>query len=60
MNNAIMSKEKWVTIFRAIGMDDAKMNEWHQEFEKQFPLGHQAFLEWLNIPEAQIKNIRTL
>ncbi len=53
-----MDKEKWIELFRAIGMDDAGMRKWHQEFEARFPEGHQAFLNWLHLPEHEISNIR--
>lgn len=53
-----MNKENWVSLFRAIGLSDEKMMYWHQEFEAKFPEDHQSFLEWLNIPENEIKSIR--
>ena len=53
-----MNKEKWVLLFREIGLDDATMHKWHQEFEARYPNEHQSFLEWLKIPEAEISLIR--
>ena len=55
-----MNKERWVSLFREIGLDDATMVKWHQAFETRYPEGHQAFLEWLQIPEDEIHSIRAL
>ncbi len=60
MSSNSMNKENWVSLFRAIGLDDAAMLKWHQEFEKGFPNDHQAFLEWLSIPAEEIIRIRAL
>jgi hypothetical protein len=58
MSNEVMNKEKWVLLFREIGLDDATMLKWHQKFEARYPDGHQSFLEWLQIPEAEMNSIR--
>ena len=55
-----MNKEKWVLLFREIGLDEATMTQWHQAFENRYPDGHQSFLEWLGIPGDEIARIRTL
>ena len=55
-----MNKEKWVLLFREIGLDDAAMLKWHRAFETRYPDGHQSFLEWLNITEAEVSKIRAL
>ena len=60
MNTEVMNKDNWVLLFREIGLDEATMKRWHQLFETKFPQGHQAFLEWLNIPEDEIERIRAL
>ena len=60
MNNEVMNKEKWVLLFREIGLDDTGMKRWHQAFEARYPQGHQSFLEWLNISENEIGRIRAL
>jgi len=60
MNNEVMNKEKWVLLFREIGLDEATMKQWHREFEARYPDGHQSFLEWLNIDEDEIRRIRAL
>ena len=60
MSNEVMNKEKWVLLFREIGLDEASMTQWHQAFETRYPDGHQSFLEWLNIEESEILRIRAL
>lgn len=60
MNDAIMNKEKWVNLFREIGLDEETMVQWHRAFETRYPEGHQSFLEWLNIPGDEISRIRAL
>ena len=60
MSQKPMNKEKWVSLFRAIGLSDAQMAQWHKEFEGNYPEGHQSFLEWLGISEQEIKQIRSI
>ena len=55
-----MNKDKWVEVFRAIGMSDEMMLEWHKEFESRFPDEHDAFLKWLKISDSEIESIRAL
>ncbi|HVU25019.1 MAG TPA: MerR family transcriptional regulator [Opitutus sp.] len=54
-----ITKEQWVALLRAAGMDDAEMRAWHVAFERQSPLAHQDFLESLGIGAAEIRRIRT-
>ncbi len=58
MSENVMSREKWVGLFRAIGLDDELMAKWHREFETRYPNGHHAFLEWLGVPQDEIEAIR--
>jgi len=60
MNGEVMNKEKWVLLFKEIGLDEATMKQWHRTFETRYPDGHQSFLEWLNIEEAEIRRIRAM
>lgn len=53
-----VTKQEWVEMFRAIGLDEQRMHAWHVEFETRTPEGHQSFLEWLDIPPAEIDDIR--
>jgi hypothetical protein len=60
MSNEVMNKEKWVLLFKEIGLDEATMIQWHKEFETRYPDGHQSFLEWLNIEASEIRQVRAL
>jgi hypothetical protein len=53
-----VSKEEWVGMYRDIGLDHSKMEQWHKLFEARHPDGHQGFLEWLGIPPKEIDQIR--
>ena len=52
------TKEKWVSIMKAAGFDEADMRRWHVEFERSAPDEHQEFLEFLHIPKEEIASIR--
>ena len=60
MSNEVMNKDKWVLLFKEIGLDEATMIQWHRAFEARYPDGHQSFLEWLNIEDDEIGRIRAL
>ena len=55
---AVITKEKWVSIMQGSGFSSEQMHRWHQEFERSAPQEHQEFLEFLHIPEAEIRSIR--
>jgi MerR family transcriptional regulator, thiopeptide resistance regulator len=59
LKNQDMSKDKWTSIMTASGMSDEDMVNWHNEFEKLQPEGHQAFLQSLNIDADEIEEIRS-
>jgi hypothetical protein len=42
----------------AAGFTKDDMHRWHAEFEKSAPQEHQEFLEFLHIPEQEVKSIR--
>ncbi len=58
MNDERMTKDEWVEVFRATGLDDEGMKRWHREFESRYPQKHATFLSWLQIPEDEAKKIR--
>ena len=58
MQNTTMTKSAWVEMFREIGLSEAQMQHWHHLFEQGYPVQHQAFLEWLQIPASEITQIR--
>jgi DNA-binding transcriptional MerR regulator len=53
-----MTKEKWVSIMKAAGLTEDDMHRWHREFERCAPDDHNEFLQFLQIPAAEIKTIR--
>ena len=53
-----LDKERWTAMFRAIGMSDAEMHEWHKYFEKNMPEAHADFLRSLGLDEAEVRRIR--
>ena len=53
-----MTKETWISILRASGLDDDGMRNWHVEFEKASPEAHQDFLESIGIEAEEIELIR--
>lgn len=53
-----MNVEQWVEVFRATGLDDAKMRRWHREFEQRYPEQHELFLKWINLSSGDILRIR--
>jgi MerR family transcriptional regulator, thiopeptide resistance regulator len=57
-DHAVLTKEKWIAILRATGLDRDGMRRWHVEFERTAPADHQRFLEALGIPQTQIMVIR--
>lgn len=53
-----LTKDGWTEMFRAIGMSDAEMHQWHANFEKNMPEAHADFLHSLGLDEAEIRRIR--
>ena len=53
-----MTKERWVQLLSACGLDEADRGRWRREFEKLSPEAHQDFLESLGLPAAEIALIR--
>lgn len=53
-----MTKQRWVEMLRAAGLDEIGMNKWHAEFEQRSPEAHQDFLESLGLGEEEITLIR--
>jgi MerR family transcriptional regulator, thiopeptide resistance regulator len=54
----VMTKDRWVAIMKASGFSEADMHRWHIEFEKSAPEDHQQFLEFLHIPQDEVRSIR--
>jgi len=54
----VITKEIWVSLLQAAGLDDEGMKNWHIEFEKTSPEAHQDFLESIGIEKDEIELIR--
>ena len=59
MPEANVTVDRWVEMFRAIGLQDADMHKWHAEFERRFPEGHESFLRWLGLPAERVAEVRS-
>ncbi len=57
-NARVITKDVWISILRAAGLDEAGMKNWHVEFEKTSPDAHQEFLESIGIGKHEITAIR--
>ena len=55
----MISKDRWVAVMKAAGFSDDAMHNWHTQFEKMEPEGHQEFLESLGIEAQEVQRIRT-
>jgi DNA-binding transcriptional MerR regulator len=55
-----VTKDRWVAIMKAAGLDETAMRAWHQRFEEMEPEQHQKFLESLGIDQQEIESIRNL
>ena len=53
-----LSRETWTDMFRAIGMSDEEMRQWHANFEKNMPEAHADFLHSLGLDGEEIGRIR--
>ncbi len=54
---AFMSREKFVSLLARSGLTAADMSRWHSAFERTSPDEHQRFLEFLCIPDPEIRRI---
>jgi len=57
-NSRVITKEAWVSMLEAAGLDEEGMRNWHIEFEKSSPEAHQDFLESIGIDDDEIMSIR--
>ncbi len=54
----MVTKDNFTAILRASGFTDEDMRRLHTGFENSAPNEHQEFLEFLHIPEEEIRAIR--
>ena len=57
-NTRVITKETWVSMLKAAGLDEAGMRNWHIAFEKTSPEAHQDFLESIGLEDDEILAIR--
>jgi hypothetical protein len=53
-----LTKEAFVRILRAAGLDDAGLARFHRELEHTSPQAHDELLRWLAIPAHEAARIR--
>ncbi|NDV26070.1 MerR family transcriptional regulator [Desulfovibrio sp. JC010] len=56
--SAKMDKAAWTEVLRSSGFSEEDMRDWHKAFERTHPERHQQFLEYLQIPDDDIRLIR--
>jgi MerR family transcriptional regulator, thiopeptide resistance regulator len=54
----MLSKESWTEMFRALGMSEQEMRQWHANFERNMPEAHADFLHSLGLDADEIRRIR--
>ncbi len=54
----VITHTAWEAMLRAAGMDDARIQAWHAEFERHSPEAHAYFLISLGLPESEVSAIR--
>lgn len=54
-----MTKQLWTSILAASGFSELEMRHWHITFEKQAPEQHSAFLQYLQISDTEIRQIKS-
>jgi DNA-binding transcriptional MerR regulator len=55
---SIMNRKTWTKLLQASGFTDDDLRRWHEDFERLDPAHHQRFLEFLCIPEDEVRAIR--
>ncbi len=54
----VMNADRWVALLEAAGFDERDRHRWHVDFERTAPDRHQEFLEFLCLPDGDIRRIR--
>ena len=54
----VLTKEMWVSMLEAAGLDEEGRRLWHQGFEHTAPQAHQDFLQSLGLSKTEIHQIR--
>jgi hypothetical protein len=53
-----LTKDQFVAVLDAAGITAEQKHQLHAAFEARHPQAHEAFLQWLGIPPAEIRTIR--
>ena len=53
-----VGKAEWVDMFKAIGLSEEQMKQWHRLFETTYPDDHLSFLKWLGLADEEAAGIR--
>ena len=57
-NARVMTKEVWVSLLAAAGLDEEGMKKWHIAFERTSPEAHRDFLESIGVDKEELlKNL---
>ena len=54
-----MTKQIWIDTLKASGFTDEDLRAWHIAFERASPENHRAFLGLLDLPDSEIRAIRS-
>ena len=57
-NVPLVNTESFVSLLKTIGLDEQRLDKFHEEFEKMSSAEHQNFLEFLGFNEEEIAYIR--
>lgn len=57
-NPTTITRDQFVALLRESGISDAQMTALHRRFEQRHPDAHDAFLRYLQIEDAEVKEIR--
>ena len=55
---AVVTKNQWVEMLAAAGMDETAMQRWHAAFEHRSPQAHEDFLRSLGLDAQEVAGIR--
>ena len=53
-----ITKDQFVGVLNEAGITDEQKRRLHAVFESRHPQAHEAFLQWLGLPENEIRSIR--
>jgi len=56
--NDHLTKDQFVAVLAAAGIDASQRTKFHREFERQQPEAHARFLAWLGLPADEAGRIR--